>query len=113
MSQNLQSVLKEDRLFAPPETFAAAARVGSMEAYSELYAAAEADPEGFWAEQAKELLLWDAPWHTVLDWKLPHAKWFVGGKLNVAKTALDRHLGTPTEHKTAIIWEESRATGAR
>ena len=105
MSQNLQSVLKEDRLFAPPEAFAASARVGSMEAYRELYAAAEADPEGFWAAQAKELLLWDAPWHTVLDWQLPHAKWFVGGKLNVAKNCLDRHLGTPTEHKTAIIWE--------
>ncbi len=49
------------------------------------------DPEGFWAEQA-ETLHWFKPWDKVLDWNEPHAKWFVGGKINASYNCLDRHL---------------------
>ena len=56
------------------------------------YAEADADFEAFWARQAGELLDWYEPWHTVLEWDLPFAEWFVGGKLNVAYNCLDRHV---------------------
>ena len=58
---------------------------------AEVYDRAAADPEAFWEEWARELD-WFEPWHTVLDWQPPHAKWFLGGKLNVAHNCLDRHL---------------------
>ncbi len=69
-----------------------------------LYQAAQDDRLGFWDAQAKTLV-WDTPWHTVLDWQKPHAKWFVGGRLNASVNCLDRHLGTPTANKNALIWE--------
>jgi len=70
-----------------------------------LYRRSIQDPDGFWAEQASELLLWRQPWHTVLKWEPPFAQWFVGGKLNVAENCLDRHLSGPRRNKAAIIWE--------
>jgi acetyl-CoA synthetase len=99
MSDQIDTLLNEQRRFPPPPAFAATA-VGS----AELYARGSADPEGFWAEQARALQ-WMTPWTKVLEWTPPHAKWFVGGKLNVAANCLDRHLGTPRRTKAAIIWE--------
>lgn len=76
-----------------------------MAAYKKLYRESIDSPEQFWAKQAKDFLLWRKPWKKVLDWKPPHAKWFVGGQLNVAENCVDRHLGTARENKAAIIFE--------
>ncbi|MFN6050922.1 MAG: acetyl-coenzyme A synthetase N-terminal domain-containing protein, partial [Planctomycetia bacterium] len=62
------------------------------------------DPEKFWAQQAEDLL-WNQKWSKVLEWNEPHAKWFVGGKMNVSANCLDRHLDGPRNNKAAIIWE--------
>ena len=60
---------------------------------------------GFWAEQAGDLLDWFEPWHTVLEWDLPFAKWFVGGKLNASYNCLDRHVDAGHGDKVAYHWE--------
>jgi len=104
MSSSIESVLTETRSFPPPAEFAKQAHVGSMAAYEALYARAAADPEGFWAERARELT-WAEPWKQVLDWKLPDAKWFVGGKLNVSVNCVDRHAASWRKNKAAIIFE--------
>ena len=102
--QNLDSILREDRVFPPPPEFAAKAHVGSLAEYEELYERSVADPEGFWDSVAKELH-WFAPWTRVLDWNLPWAKWFVGGKTNISYNCLDRHVHNGKREKTAIVWE--------
>jgi acetyl-CoA synthetase len=101
---SIESVLTENRTFPPPPQFAAGARVASMAAYDELCRRAADDPEGFWAEQAGELV-WDQKWRRVLDWKLPDAKWFVGGRLNASASCLDRHVVTWRKNKAALLWE--------
>ncbi|MGA8406675.1 MAG: acetate--CoA ligase [Candidatus Acidiferrales bacterium] len=93
----------EEKPIPPPEEFSKKARVGSLDEYREMYAAAQADPEAFWGEQAKLLHWFEAPKQT-LEWKPPHAKWFVGGKLNVAYNCLDRHLAK-NANKPALMWE--------
>ncbi|HEY1553925.1 MAG TPA: acetate--CoA ligase [Kofleriaceae bacterium] len=103
-SHQIESVLTETRSFAPPAAFSAAARVKSIAEYEQLYRRAAEDPDGFWADVARELA-WDRPWDRVLDWKLPDAKWFVGGKLNVAANCLDRHVASARKNKAAIIFE--------
>src|SRR5690348_8076886 len=99
---SIESVLTETRSFAPPEAFAKAARVGSMAEYEKMYRRADEDPEGFWAEVAGELA-WTKKWDRVLDWKLPDAKWFVGGKLNASASCLDRHVATWRKNKAALL----------
>ena len=102
----IESVLQEQRLFAPPEELAVHARIGSLEAYRALVAKAEADPEAFWGDFAREQLHWFEPFHTVLDWSNPpFARWFEGGTTNLAYNCLDRHLVGPRAEKTALIWE--------
>lgn len=103
-SQNIESHLVETRIFPPPPGFAAQARVGSMEEYQRLYAQSIADPDAFWAREASELA-WRAPWETVLEWNCPDAKWFTGGRLNVAENCVDRHLAGPRRDKIALSWE--------
>ena len=103
-TSDITSVLKETRSFPPTAEFAAAAHVKSLAEYEALYAKSEADPEGFWAEEAKSLS-WLKPFDRVLEWNEPHAKWFVGGKLNVSANCLDRHLVGPRRNKAALIWE--------
>ena len=93
----------EEKPIPPPEEFSKKARVGSLEEYSKMYKAAQADPEAFWGEQAKLLHWFEAP-QKVLEWNPPHAKWFVGGKLNVAYNCLDRHL-EKNANKPALMWE--------
>jgi acetyl-CoA synthetase len=100
----IHSFLKEARLFPPPPGFSDRAHVKSLAEYREIYARSVSDPEGFWAEQA-ETLTWQQKWHTVLDWQVPFAKWFVGGKLNLSENCLDRHASTWRKNKAAIIWE--------
>ncbi len=101
---DIESVLKEERIFEPPKDFSAKAHIQSFQDYEKLYKQAEEDPEGFWAGIAKELE-WFKPWDTVLEWNPPFAKWFVGGRTNIAYNCLDRHLTTARKNKAAIIWE--------
>ncbi len=101
---DIESVLKETRVFEPPQAFRAAAHVKSLAEYEALYERSVADPEGFWAEQAATLA-WSRKWDTVLEWKAPFAKWFVGGTLNLSENCLDRHLSTARRNKAAIVWE--------
>jgi acetyl-CoA synthetase len=103
-TSNITSVLKESRSFPPPAAFAAAAHVKSVAEYEALFQKAKADPEGFWAEQARSLSWIKAP-DKVLVWNEPHAQWFAGGKLNVSANCIDRHLAGPRRNKAAIIWE--------
>jgi acetyl-CoA synthetase len=96
----IDALLREDRTFDPPEEFRANAAISD----AEVYARAAADPEAFWAGFAEELE-WIEPWTQVLDWRPPHAQWFVGGKLNVSANCLDRHVRTWRRNKAAFIWE--------
>ncbi len=70
-----------------------------------MYAESVNTPEKFWGRQARELLDWRRPFKRVLSWKLPHAKWFEGGRINVSENCLDRHLKTARANKAAIIFE--------
>ena len=93
----------EEKPIPPPAEFSKRAHVKSLDEYRKIYERAERDPEAFWLEQAK-MLDWFEPFGSVLEWKLPHAKWFVGGKLNVAHNCLDRHL-EKRGNKPALLWE--------
>jgi acetyl-CoA synthetase len=103
-SNDIQSTLQEKRLFEPPADFSSRAHIGSMAEYQRLCERADRDPEAFWADIARELD-WFEPWTKVLEWDAPWAKWFVGGKINLAHNCLDRHLTTWRRNKAAIIWE--------
>ncbi len=100
----IESILNESRVFPPPAEFAANAHIRSFEEYEEIYAEAAENPEEFWAGAA-ESLHWFKKWERVLEWNEPHAKWFVGGTLNVSYNCIDRHLKTNRRNKAAIIWE--------
>src|SRR5256714_5964031 len=100
MSETRETLLRETRRFEPPAALAAEANV-TAEAYEQ----AAADRLGFWSDQARRLS-WAREWDEVLDWsKPPFAKWFVGGRLNVAYTCLDRHVEAGLGDKVAIHWE--------
>lgn len=103
MAVEIESILRENRLFQPPEELVSTAHVKGREAYDSLCREAERDYEGYWAKAAHQLL-WHSLWHTVLEWKLPFAKWFLGGTLNVSENCLDRHLAARGD-KPAIVWE--------
>ena len=100
----IESVLNENRVFPPPPEFASNALLSNADEYEQLLADAAADPVSFWADQA-EHIDWFKKWDTVLEWNEPHAKWFVGGTLNISYNCLDRHLSTWRKNKAAIIWE--------
>jgi len=91
----------EDRTFPPSPQFKAAALAADQSLYEE----AEADRLGFWARQARELLTWSTDFDQVLEWELPYAKWFLGGRLNVAYNCLDRHVEAGLGNKVALHWE--------
>ena len=102
----IQSVLVENRVFPPSEAMVKAARISGMGAYQALYDEAEKDFEGFWARRAREHLVWAKPFTQVLDdSNKPFYKWFADGQLNASANCLDKHMGTPVENKTAIIFE--------
>ena len=102
---SITSVLHETRVFRPAKEFSKKARLGSLAQYQKLYRESIRTPDKFWAKRAKEELVWFKPWSKVLLWREPFAKWFVGGRLNVSYNCLDRHLGSPTANKAALIWE--------
>jgi len=103
-SGQIDNVLKESRLFPPPEPFAAVARIASMDGYRRLWSEAWSDPEEFWGKLADQLH-WFRPYQKVLQWDEPLAQWFVGGQTNVCYNCLDAHLDTPRQNKAALIWE--------
>jgi acetyl-CoA synthetase len=94
----LAALLHETRQFAPPAEFAAQAN-----AQPGIYAEAAADPQSWWAEQA-ERLTWERHWDQVLEWDLPFAKWFVGGRLNAAYNCVDRHVEAGNGDRVAFHW---------
>ncbi len=96
----IEALLAENRTFPPPADFARQANYNDPAIYAE----AAADPEAFWAAQASSLD-WFQPWEQVLDWDPPFARWFVGGKINVAYNCLDRHVAAGRGDKVAYYWE--------
>jgi acetyl-CoA synthetase len=100
MSDDLDVLLTEHRKFEPPPEFRAQANVSESGDYER----AAADAERYWAEQA-DTLEWSTPYSTVLEWKPPHAKWFLGGRLNVSVNCLDRHVRTGRRNKAALVFE--------
>jgi acetyl-CoA synthetase len=99
-------VLVENRVFPPSDAIAKAARISGMAGYEALCAEADKDFEGFWARLARENLQWTKPFTRTLDESnAPFYQWFADGELNASANCLDRHIGTPTENKTAIIFE--------
>jgi acetyl-CoA synthetase len=97
----IDDLLAEDRRFAPPADFVEQALVTGTFLYDE----AATDDEGFWARQAADLVTWDTEWHTICQWEVPFAKWFIGGRLNVSYNCLDRHVEAGRGDKVAIHWE--------
>ncbi len=100
MSERIETLLDEQRSFQPPLAFQQSSHVRSPE----IYARAKRDREAYWAEWAAQLE-WIRPWDKVLEWRPPHAKWFVGGKLNASVNCLDRHVRAGRGDKVALIWE--------
>jgi len=98
--REIDVLLHEERRYDPPEDFRQAATVGDDAPYR----SARENREAFWASWA-EKLHWFRKWDTVLEWDPPFARWFVGGKLNVAYNCLDRHLDGWRANKAALIWE--------
>jgi acetyl-CoA synthetase len=101
----IESILHENRIFAPAAEFSQQAQIKSLAEYEQLYARAQANPETFWAELAEQELYWFQKWDKVLDWQPPFAQWFVNGKTNISYNCLDRHLTTWRRNKAALIWE--------
>ena len=104
MAETIQSVLDERRVFEPDPEFSAQANVSSMEEYREQHRRSLADPEGFWAEAARELH-WFRPWDSVLNWNEPFAEWFSGGQTNAAYNCLDLQVERGLGDKVAFHWE--------
>ncbi|AVP58380.1 acetate--CoA ligase [Pulveribacter suum] len=102
----IESVLIENRVFPPSDRMVQAARISGMQGYEALRAEADRDFDGFWARMARENLQWSKPFTRVLDESgAPFYKWFEDGELNASANCLDRHMGTPVENKTAVIFE--------
>ena len=96
----IDALLQENRRFPPSDTWRESAHANDPAVYER----AAKDPEAFWAAMARELE-WMKPWDTVLEWKPPYAKWFIGGTLNASVNCVDRHIRTARRNKAALIWE--------
>ena len=99
-TEDLDTLLKENRKFAPSKEFKKQANFNDPSIYQK----AAQDPEAFWDKEA-ENISWSKPYDKVLEWEAPHAKWYVGGKLNAAYNCVDRHREGDRKNKAAIIWE--------
>ncbi|MEK9801804.1 MAG: acetate--CoA ligase [Curvibacter sp.] len=105
-SSAIESVLVENRVFPPAASVVKAARVSGMAQYQAMCETFEKDFEGTWARLARENLVWAKPFTKTLNQSnKPFYKWFEDGELNASANCLDKHMGTPVEHKTAIIFE--------
>lgn len=102
--------MTEDRTFPPPANIQSNAWISSMDQYKKMWDQSINDPDAFWLEQAKMLTWFKEPTKSlVYTWdtqarKIEHT-WFADGQINVSYNCLDRHLGTPIENKTAILWQ--------
>ena len=102
----IESVLVENRVFPPAPAVVAAAHISGMASYDALCQEAAADFEGYWARLARENVVWTRPFTRTLDESnAPFYKWFDDGELNASANCLDKHVGTPVENKTAIVFE--------
>ena len=106
----ISSLMTETRTFPPSERVRANAYVNSMKQYQKMWEQSINDPDGFWLEQAKSLDWFKAPTKSLeYTWDVKRRKiehsWFADGQLNVSHNCLDRHLGTPTAKKTALLWQ--------
>jgi acetyl-CoA synthetase len=106
----MTSLMTETRKFPPPKSIKQKAYVGSFEQYKKMWERSIKDPSGFWLEQANALHWFKKPtkgleytWDTK-NRKIQHT-WFEDGVLNVSYNCLDRHLGTPTAGRVAILWQ--------
>ena len=97
---NIEALLHEERRYPPSPEFREQANWNS----EDIYRQAEADPEAFWVEMARQID-WFEPWTKTLEWESPTARWFCEGKLNVSHNCVDRHLKTWRKNRAAIIWE--------
>jgi acetyl-CoA synthetase len=103
-SSEIFSVSHEGRVFPPPADFQKKAHIHSLEEYRALYESAAKDPDAYWGARAREEIFWKTPFTTVLEWKAPSARWFLGGTTNLSYNALDRHLSKYAD-KPAILFE--------
>lgn len=109
--KGIDSLMLEERTFLPPGDLQHEAHVKSLEEYQEMYDRSINDPDGFWIEKAKEMVVWfkeptvalEYEWNT--DARIIKHTWFKDGELNVAYNCLDRHMGTERENKVALIWQ--------
>lgn len=108
----IQSSMQENRIFPPPADFVAQAHIKTREEYDRLYKQSIEDPETFWGNMAQELD-WFEPWNKVVDWQLPHAKWFVGAKTNLSHNCLDRQIRLGRGNKTALLFEAEPLPGGQ
>jgi len=106
MTQGMDVLLKEERVFLPPKELSEKAYIKSMAEYEALYKRSVEDPEGFWAEIAEQNITWYNKWDKVLDYNFetPYINWFKNAKLNASYNCLDRNLDS-LRNKAAIIWE--------
>jgi len=110
-TKSMDSLMQEGRSFPPPAEFQAEALIKSLEQYQEMYDRSVNDPDGFWLEQARDMLVWSkeptearkCTWDTATR-TIQHT-WFADGELNVAYNCLDRHMGTERENKVALLWQ--------
>jgi acetyl-CoA synthetase len=102
MANHFDVTLKETRSFPPSQEFSAQSNA-NLNDYDRLREIGQKDPEGYWAQAARELH-WEKPFTQILKWDAPFAEWFVDGKINASVNCLDRHLPQLAK-KTAILWE--------
>jgi acetyl-CoA synthetase len=100
----IDTVGEEEAKIEPSEQFRARARIGSVEQYEKLYRESIDSPKTFWQRET-ETLSFRQRWHTLMQHEPPFVKWFLGAQLNASESCLDRHLGTPTAKKRALVWE--------
>ena len=100
MAEQIETLLKTSTVYHPNSKTLEQAYIKDYEA---AYKESIADPKKFWDGVAKELE-WFAPWNTVLEWKYPWAKWFLGGRCNISYNCLDRHVNSWRRNKVAVIW---------
>jgi acetyl-CoA synthetase len=96
-SQAIETMFLEERRYPPPGAFAAAAN-----AQANIY---DQDFESFWEREGRERVTWFEPFTGLLEWELPYAKWYLGGKLNIAYNCVDRHVENGLGDKVAYYWE--------
>ena len=114
MSTAVESLLVENRVFNPPAKFSKNARIGSMTRYKAMCKSFDTDFEGTWARLARENLVWTKGFKKTLnESNAPFYKWFEDGTLNASANCLDKHMGTATENKTAIIFEADDGSVAK